>query len=103
MKLRNPIENKMKSKNRDEFEDILKLNDLLKLDSFKEIGTKTEKIGETIIDEILGTNQNPKKYKRSLKRRKQQWKLRIKGFKTRNINKINLKEIDLDQLIEKNI
>ena len=74
MKLRTPSENKMNAKKirreinnkSEEFEYILVLNYL-----FEQIESKIEKIKDKVTYEILEINQNPKEYRRTLKRSKQ--------------------------------
>ena len=74
MKLRTPSENKMNTKKirkeinnkSEEFEYILVLNYL-----FEQIESKIEKIKDKVTYEILEINQNPKEYRRTLKRSKQ--------------------------------
>jgi hypothetical protein len=74
MKLRTPSENKMDTKkiwkeinnNSEEFEYIIILNYL-----FEQIESKIEKIKDKVTYEILEINQNPKEYRRTLKRSKQ--------------------------------
>lgn len=71
MKLRHPpnnnrnIWNELDNKS-DELEYILILNNL-----FEKFEIKIEKIKDKVIYEILEINQNPKEYRRSLKRSKQ--------------------------------
>ena len=75
MKLRTPSENRMNTKKiwnepynkSEEFEYIFILNYL-----FEQIESRIEKIKETVIYEILEIDRNPKKYRRNLKRSKQQ-------------------------------
>jgi hypothetical protein len=87
MRLRTPSKNKINhynivNKSDKEFESIYLLNSLLEniiLDSLLEnIKIKIEKIKDTIIYEILETKQNPKEYRRTLKRNKQKINLRTK-------------------------
>jgi len=74
MKLRTPSENKMNAKKirkeinnkSEEFEYILVINYL-----FEQIESKIEKIKDKVTYEILEINQNPKEYRRTLKRSKQ--------------------------------
>jgi hypothetical protein len=71
MRLRTPSKNKMNlyydvENKSEEFESILILNSLL-----ENIKIKIEKIKDKIIYEILDIKQNPKEYRRTLKRNKQ--------------------------------
>jgi hypothetical protein len=78
MRLRTPSKNKMNhynmvNKSEEEFESIYILNSLLEniiLDSLLEnIKIKIEKIKDTIIFEILEIKQNPKEFRRTLKKK----------------------------------
>ncbi len=74
MKLRTPSENKMNTQKiwndvnnkPEEFEYIFILNNL-----FEHIEIKIKKIKDTILNEILEIEQNPKEYRRTLERSKQ--------------------------------
>jgi hypothetical protein len=71
MKLRHPSKNNRNIWNEldnksDELEYILLLNNM-----FEKFEIKIEKIKDKVIYEILEINQNPKEYRRSLKRSKQ--------------------------------
>ena len=71
MRLRTPSKNKMNhynivNKSEEEFESIYILNSIL-----ENIKIKIEQIKDTIIYKILEIKQNPKEYRRTLKRNKQ--------------------------------